>query len=176
MTVYYLAGTVVTPIVEQFTSFLPDLFAAAVFVSLAYLVIGSVTEAARKGFERKYGEPVLVDFLTDVTFGAMWFAAALMALAILGFDDIAASMGTASGFVALGIAFALKDMIADTVAGVRLLQDEDFNPGDEVKAADVEGEVVEIDLRKTRIDLESGDRVVASNKDVEKKWTKLNGE
>jgi len=61
-------------------------------------------------------------------------------------------------------------MIADTVAGVYLLQDADFNEGDRVTTASVTGTVVGIDLRKTRIREESGDLIVVANRDVEKKW------
>jgi len=90
--------------------------------------------------------------------------------------DIAASLGTATGFIALGIAFALKEMIADTVAGVYLLQDADFNEGDRVTTASVTGTVVGIDLRKTRIKDDNGDLIVVANRDVEKKWVQEVGD
>ena len=86
--------------------------------------------------------------------------------------SIAASLGTATGFVGLGVAFALKEMIADTVAGVYLLQDPDFEAGDRVTTASVTGTVEAIDLRKTRIRLDDGDLVVLANREVEKKWTR----
>ena len=47
-------------------------------------------------------------------------------------DWFAASLGTATGFIALGVAYALSDMIEDTVAGVYLLRDPDFAVGDTV--------------------------------------------
>lgn len=47
----------------------------------------------------------------------MWFSTILLTLSILGFGEIAASLGTATGFVALGVSFALKDVLSDTVAG-----------------------------------------------------------
>lgn len=63
-------------------------------------------------------------------------------------------------------------MIADTVAGVYLLRDPDFNAGYTVKAGNVEGAVRSIELRKTRFDVD-GDTVVVSNSEVEKGWTVL---
>jgi small-conductance mechanosensitive channel len=62
-------------------------------------------------------------------------------------------------------------MIADTVAGVYLLRDPDFNEGDYVDTAAVTGTVVGIDHRKTRIRADDGNLVVLANRDVEKKWT-----
>ncbi|WP_336037813.1 mechanosensitive ion channel domain-containing protein [Halobacterium yunchengense] len=58
-----------------------------------------------------------------------------------------------------------------TVAGVYLLRDIDFNPGDRVVAGGVEGVVRTVELRKTRFDV-GGDTVVRANADVEQKWTR----
>lgn len=99
------------------------------------------------------------------------FGAVLVLLKILGMGEVAAGLGTATGFVALGVAFALKEMIADTVAGVYLLRDPDFNIGDAVETAAVTGTIVRIGLRKTRIREETDNLVVVSNRDVEKRWT-----
>jgi small-conductance mechanosensitive channel len=162
----------VTAIFADFVDFMPRLAAAFVFISLAFVFIRFGVRGARAALENRYGEPVLVDLGVDAVFMVSWFAAALITLSLLGFEDIAASLGTATGFVALGVSFALKDMIADVVSGIRLIKDEDFQPGDKISAADTEGTVVDIDLRKTRVDLESGDRAVISNKDIEKKWVK----
>jgi len=51
----------------------------------------------------------------------LWFGVALTFLKVVGMGDIAASLGTAVGFIALGISYALSEMIEDTVAGVYLL-------------------------------------------------------
>lgn len=146
--------------------------APLIFLVVAAIGVKVFQRFSRRALSRKYSEPVLVEFMTTVASGFLWFGIGLVTLSMYGFNDIAASLGTATGFIALGVSFALKDMIADVVSGVRLLKDGDFNPGDEVKAAGFEGEVVEIDLRKTRFDLEDGDRAVVSNKEVEKSWTK----
>jgi len=103
----------------------------------------------------------------------MWFWAILLTLSILGFSGIATSMRTATGFVALGIAFALKNVISDTVAGVYLAQDKDLNSGDTVEVDGTKGKIKEVRLRKTRIRLENGDLRVINNSDAEKKWTKI---
>ena len=108
-----------------------------------------------------------------VSVGILWFGIALSFLSILGLEQIAASMGTAAGFLALGISYSLSNMIADAVAGVYLLRDPDFMPGDRVKAGDVSGTVTSIELRKTRFRDENDDTVVRGNAEIEKKWTKL---
>lgn len=145
----------------------------AAFLVIASIAIRYISNAVRKSFSKKYSEPVILDLIKDVTRIFMWFWVVLVSLSMLGFGAIASSMGTASGFVALGVAFALKDVISDTVAGVYLAQDRDFNSGDTVEADSVKGEVEDVGLRKTRIRTEDGDLRVINNSDVEKKWTKF---
>jgi small-conductance mechanosensitive channel len=151
---------------------IPKLVTALLFLAVAYVAIRLVLAVVRSALERIYADNQLVaDLFTTVAAVFLWFAAALTLLKILGMGDIAASLGTATGFVALGVSYALSDMIADTVAGVYLLRDPDFDPGDEVVVGDVTGVVREVDLRKTRLEVE-GDVVVMGNSSVEEKWTK----
>lgn len=150
-----------------------SLLKAVIFLILASLAIKYGSKAIRESSRKKFEEPVILDLIEDFARIFMWFWAALITLSILGFSGIAASMGTASGFVALGVAFALKNVISDTVAGVYLAQDKDFNSGDRVIVDSEEGVIEEVGLRKTRLRLESGDLRVINNTDAEKKWTKI---
>jgi small-conductance mechanosensitive channel len=154
----------------------PKVLAGAVFLALAYPAVKLVLWTVRSSLETSKRDPLIVDLGVSVASIFLWFGVSLAFLSVVGLEDIAASLGTATGFIGLGIAFALKGMIADTVAGVYLLKDDDFNPGDRVKTGDSEGVVQDIDLRKTRMELDSGDITVLSNQEVEKKWTKLEKE
>ncbi|MBS1263390.1 MAG: Large-conductance mechanosensitive channel MscMJLR [Methanonatronarchaeales archaeon] len=71
-----------------------------------------------------------------------------------------------------GYHYALKGVIGDVVAGVYLLRDPDFSVGDRIVTGEGFGEVVDVDLRKTRIRTEDGDLLVVSNSSVDKKWTR----
>jgi small-conductance mechanosensitive channel len=152
---------------------LPRLLSGLLFLVLAYLSIKVILQILRAFFERMYParEQLIVDLSVTVIALFLWFGVALGLLTIVGLGQVAASLGTAGGFIGLGVAFALKEMIADTVAGVYLLRDADFNEGDRVETASVTGTVTGIDLRKTRIRGDDGDLIVLPNREVEKKWT-----
>ena len=156
----------------------PHVLAGVVFLTLAYVGIRVVLGIVRGVLERVYPveERLIVDLIVTVVALFLWFGAALALLKIVGLGDVAASLGTAAGFNGLGVAFALKEMIADTVAGVYLLQDPDFNEGDRVTTASTAGTITSIDLRKTRIRTDDDDLVVVANRDVEKRWTLEAGE
>jgi len=176
--VQYLVTTVVRTIngfADGFQTAAPRLLSGLVFLTVAYVAIRLVTGALRRTLDSVYpaDQRLVADLGVTVASIFLWFGAALTLLKIFGMGEIAASLGTATGFVALGVSYALSNMLADTVAGVYLLRDPDFNPGDEVKSDPVTGTVTAIELRKTRFRNGAGETVVVANRDVEKKWTKL---
>ncbi|MFC7028174.1 mechanosensitive ion channel domain-containing protein [Halomicroarcula sp. GCM10025324] len=161
-------------ILANVTDALPDLITGIVFLALAAVLIKLLMAVVRTALDRGLpGEsPVYRQFIAVIVLVFLWFAVVLSFLSIVGLTAIAASLGTATGFLALGVSYALSGMIADAVAGVYLLRDPDFNPGDVVTAGGVTGEVVAIELRKTRFRVE-GNTVVRANADIEKQWTKV---
>ncbi|WP_018256720.1 mechanosensitive ion channel domain-containing protein [Halomicrobium katesii] len=165
---------IIDEFVDDILASIPRLLSGLLFLVLAYLTIKLVLAVVRSVVDRLYRdeEQLVVDLVVTVVGIFLWFGATLGLLKVVGLGDVAASLGTASGFIGLGVAFALKEMIADTVAGVYLLQDEDFSEGDRVETASVTGRLVSIDLRKTRIETGEGNLVVVANRDVEKRWTR----
>jgi small-conductance mechanosensitive channel len=172
----YFSSHVFIPVVRGITDAVPKLISGIIFFFIAYFGIKIALSVAETALSHKLDNKSIINLKLTVIGAFLWFSAILMLLTILGMGDIAASLGTAAGFIGLGVAYALKDMIADTVAGVYLLRDKDFNPGDQVESNGVEGKVKDIDLRKTRFELENGDTTVVANKEVEKKWTKKKSE
>jgi small-conductance mechanosensitive channel len=152
----------------------PQLITGAIFAVAAYVLIKLVLTVVSSVLRRYYStrQALVVQLLVTVIGIFLWFGAALAFLSIVGFGDIAASLGTAVGFIALGVSYALSEMIEDTVAGVYLLQDPDFEVGDRIIVDKMEGTVAAIELRKSRFTLDNGDTVVLANRDVEAKWTK----
>lgn len=172
-----IVETVLSEFVGGILAAIPRVLSGLLFLTLSYLGIRLLLGIIRSILERLYSteQRLIVDLGVTVVGLFLWFGVALAFLKVVGMGEVAASLGTAAGFIGLGVAFALKEMIADTVAGVYLLQDPDFNPGDAVDTASVAGTVASIGLRKTRIRTDEGDLVVVSNRDVEKKWVQRGG-
>jgi small-conductance mechanosensitive channel len=164
--------SVTTEFINGIVTAIPNVLSGLLFLVLAYITIKAILAVVRGILSRIYpeGQMLIVDLQVVVVGLFLWFGAALALLKIVGLGEVAASLGTAAGFIGLGVAFALKEMIADTVAGVYLLRDQDFNIGDTVNTASVTGTIRRIDLRKTRIEADNGDLIVLANRDVEKKW------
>lgn len=165
--------TALAEFLDGIAAALPDLLAGAVFLLLAVALVKVVMVGVRFFLRRALpGEsPVYRQFVATIVAAFLWFGVALSFLSIVGLGAIAASLGTATGFVALGVAYALSGMIEDAVAGLYLLRDPDFNPGDTVTSGDMTGEVLTIELRKTRFRVD-GDTVVRANANIEERWTR----
>ncbi len=175
-----VAGVVeqtVTEVVAGIEAAVPRLVVGLVFGTVAYVAVRTVLTVLGFALRRYYSDrQQLVAQLGVTVVGIfLWFGAALAFLKIVGFGDIAASLGTAVGFIALGVSYALSEMIEDTVSGVYLLRDPDFEVGDRVVVDGTEGAVATIELRKSRFTLDNGDTVVRANRDVEAEWTKRAG-
>ena len=153
---------------------LPEVVSGLLFVSLAYVGIRIALSVLRAALDRVYPaqQELVVELFVTVAGVFLWFGVGLTLLKILGMGDVAASLGTATGFIALGVSYALSNTIADTVAGVYLLRDPDYDAGDRVTAAGETGVVHDIGLRKTRIERDDGDRVIMANSKVDAGWVK----
>lgn len=169
-----------SPVTDAFEAFFADVVTALprILAGVAFLLVAAVAVRLALVIVRYFvarllpdQSPVYHGFIVTVVGLFLWFGVALSFLSIVGLTVIAASLGTATGFLALGVSFALSEMIEDAVAGVYLLRDPDFQPGDTVTIDDMTGDVVAIELRKTRLFVD-GDTVVRANADIEKQWRK----
>ena len=109
--------------------------------------------------EERRGVPQLMLALPRVTviIVAGWF----LIDGIWGVDLSAAL--TALGVTSLVISFALQDTLSGLASGALLLADAPFKPGDWIQFGDLEGKVVDINWRSSRIQDRSGDLHVVPN-------------
>ncbi len=76
--------------------------------------------------------------------------------------DLSAAL-TALGVTSLVISFALQDTLSGIASGFTLLADQPFGPGDWIESEGVEGRVIDINWRSSRIQDRNGDLVVIPN-------------
>lgn len=161
-------------LVDSAEAALPRVVTAAVVFIVALVAITVATRLLGWALDRVSPpeDRLVVDLIVVVVAAVLWFVVGLALLSVLGLDEVAAGMGTAVGFAALGVSYALSEMIEDTVAGVYLLRDPDFAPGDRVETEAVSGTVASIGLRKSRFVTDDGDLAVVANREVERRWTR----
>ena len=70
---------------------------------------------------------------------------------------------TALGVTSLVVSFALQDTLGGIASGFTLLADQPFQPGDWIQTGELEGRVLDVNWRSSRIETRNGDLVVVPN-------------
>lgn len=150
---------------DGFFLLLPNLFAAVIFLAVAWLVANLVAKSiARLSAHRN--RPELGSLLGSLARGGVLVAAVLFTAAIVFPSvhpgDIFATLGI--GSVAIG--FAFKDILQNLLAGILLLINRPYRRGDQIIVKDYEGTVEHIESRATLIKTYDGRRVIIPNSDI----------
>ena len=81
----------------------------------------------------------------------------------LNLEKIILPIMGASVLVGAAVALAVRDILADALAGIFLLLDKHFNIGDQIGTMNYKGEIINVTLRKTRVKTDDGTIVVLPN-------------
>ncbi len=142
--------TVWQAITSAFLLFLPRLAATAVVVVVAW---GCGDAAARLilrlGYLRKV-ETSLVNLFAQAARGGILAIGGIIALGTLGIDVSALVAGL--GLAGLAIGLALKEIISNVFAGIRVIFYKPFKENDHIAVTTFEGRVSEINLRYTTLE------------------------
>lgn len=79
--------------------------------------------------------------------------------------DLSAALA-ALGVTSLVISFALQDTLSGLASGMLLLSDQPFQPGDWIQAGDIQGKVLDINWRTTRVQNRQGDTIIVPNSEL----------
>ena len=142
---------------------LPTLLFVGGTLLVAYIAINVIQRIVKRLFGK-------VDFNPDLEYLAYraiawvgWFFVLVWLVGNLGQEEIFAALIAGGTLAGLALALAVKDSLSDVVGGILLLQDEHFDLHDRIKIGSVEGEIMEVDLRKTRIKTDDGNLHIFSN-------------
>jgi len=137
-----------------------------------YIVIAILSKILQRVFTFIRIEPTMAGLLLVVARVAMWIITGAAVLQALGLNEVALALSGSIALVALALATSAKDTVADILAGIFLVSDNDFKTGFKITTNSLTGRIRAVDLRKTRIIGEDGKTYVIPNKDVEgHPWT-----
>lgn len=138
-----------------------------IFLIVALLIIRVIRASLNAVIKRAPINEKIGEVLVKAIYFLMLFTIIVAFLEMIGLNQIALALGASIAFIALAVGMAMNSMLGDLVAGGFLLGEKDFGKGFVVEAAGVKGTVVEIDMRKTRIQGDDGVLYVIPNKAVE---------
>ncbi|MDG1267047.1 MAG: mechanosensitive ion channel [Ilumatobacter sp.] len=128
----------------------------AVVLVVLKLVVGGIGERRREE-ERPVPQLLLAAPRIAVVLVAGW----TLVGSVWGVD--LSSALAALGVTSLIISFALQDTLSGLASGMLLLSDPPFQTGDWINADEIEGKVLDINWRTTRIQNRDGDTIIVPN-------------
>lgn len=131
---------------------------AVTALALLRIVIARLTTGAG-GIAGRRPLPALVLALPRI--GVILFTAWLL-VSVVWNVDLSAAL-TALGVTSLVVSLALQGPLSSLASGFLLLSDQPFQPGDWIRVDDLEGEVIDLGWRTSRIRTRTGDLVVVPN-------------
>lgn len=133
----------------------------AALAVLAAWVVGLAAATAFAGWARSSADPAeartrgtLAPVLARACQVFFYLIAVLLVLQNLGYN--VAGLLAGLGIGGLAVALAAKETLANLFGSLALLMDRTFQVGDTIKQGEVEGEVVNIGLRSTRVRTKEG--------------------
>lgn len=123
----------------------------ALFIWMLYMLLSNWIDFFADDLFEKYPNvrKEMVDFVLRISKIIFFFFVLLFLLIELGFDvkAILASLGIGG----IAIALAAKDTLSNFFGSINIIADNAFSQGDWIQAGDIEGTVVDIRMRTTRI-------------------------
>lgn len=144
---------------------LHSILEAAVILSATFTVAGVLGSLAAAAGERRALGLGMTGLVRAAVRGTILLIGTLIMLDTLGVQIT--PLLTALGVGGLAVALALQDSLSNLFAGVHLLADKPIRVGDYVKIADsIEGYVVDVGWRSTRVRMLQNNVVIVPNKRV----------
>jgi small-conductance mechanosensitive channel len=147
-----------------FPHWLGQLLFLLVGVQLAFwagaLVVGWINRSAARA-DHKSANPVMLGVLTWVVQFVIWITLLLAVLANGGVEITAFVASLGVGGVA--VALALQNVLTDLFASIAIGLDKPFEVGEYIAFDTVEGTVIKVGIKSTRIQSASGEELAVSN-------------
>jgi small-conductance mechanosensitive channel len=154
----------VAKIAEALADRLPYIVMGLVFLLLAWWVSRLTARLVRAAMSRTSTEGHVDTLVGRMSGLAVLLVGVIVGLGIMGLQ--VAALVTSLGLAGVTIGFALKDVLANSMAGILLLLQRPFTIGDVICVADCEGTVRDIRVRDTLIEQADGRMVFVPNATV----------
>lgn len=155
---------------DRLVDITPKLLLAIIVMTGVWFLAGTVRKTAGIRLKRNMDDPLLAGFLATLLRLAILVAGLLVALRILGFGGITASILAGAGISAFVIGFALRDIGENFLAGILMAFKRPFRVGDFIETGNppntVKGRVVSLNIRVTQLKTPDGKDVYIPNASI----------
>lgn len=143
---------------------LPNFLIASITFIFAYWISQNLQGYLNKLLRRIVKQPSIRSLITNIVSVLVVVLGVLMALSILNLDGTLKSLLAGAGVAGLAISLALQGTLSNTFSGIFIAIKDELNIGDYVESNGYAGEIIEIDLRNTKIKESDNNVVVIPNR------------
>jgi len=136
---------------QTFLSFSPRLIYATLLLLVFVLAASAVGGLVARVLNRTAKFSPNARFVRRITTWTIRVVGLLLALSVMGFQGLAASMLATGGVVAIVLGFAFREIGENLLAGIFLAFSRPFEIGDLIKTGELTGNVRAIDIRSVHI-------------------------
>jgi small-conductance mechanosensitive channel len=137
---------------------------ATLIVAISVVVVRWLRERVRHFVEKRQIRNNLPELITNGFTIVAYVIAGLIAMRALGADS--SSLVTSIGLITAAVSLSLQDILKNFVAGLYLLAEQPFLPGDRIRVLGEEGNVERVDIRTTQIRNDRAEQVLVPNSRV----------
>lgn len=159
-----MESDILTQIYEKLMLYLPKLPVALIVMAVGSYLIKLLKRFIGRILHRFRLEAGIVGFVQAFLSFACWVFLISIVFAVLGLPQISVAFSGSIALILVGIASNANNLIQDILAGIFLIADQDFKVGAHVKIGSIDGTVVSLDIKKTKIKDADGQVHVVSNR------------
>ena len=134
------------------SGYLNKIIAIIVILVITSFVSKKANNIIKEKLEETNLKWVNIQIINGITKYGLWVISLVLILKVIGLNDLSLILGTAvsavSGFIIVKLIYGVIDNV---IAGVLLVSLDRIKVGQKIKVKDIEGTVVNIGLRKTKI-------------------------
>jgi small conductance mechanosensitive channel len=145
-------------------SYGPRALGALVTLVAGYVFVKVLTRSLNRLFEKTPFDEAVETFLQNLLYWTVTLLVVVLALSQLGVNTTALSAGAAAAGVTLGL--ALKDTLANMIAGLSIIARQLFTVGDFIEAAGTSGTVEGVTIWATQLRSPDDKLIIVPNSNV----------
>lgn len=130
-------------------------------ITKAFNIRMTLNDKIQTGYNAERRYRTVLRLLKSIVSYVVYFAAGMACLSVLGINI--AGLVAGAGVVGLAIGFGAQSLVKDVITGFFIIFEDQFGVGDYIKLTAVEGTVLEIGLRTTKIKGASGEINIVPN-------------
>lgn len=149
--------------VNSMLALVPKIIQAIQVVTIVLIIETVILLVINKSFKKSQREITVVKLVSNLIKWVTVIVLVIAVLAIWGIDTTA--LITGAGVITLVVGLGMQSLIADVVAGLFIVFENEFNVGDIITVGDFRGTVVSIGIRTTKLEA-LGNIKIINNSDI----------